>query len=379
MDKKQKFFACVMGFAVSAGIGAGATYLANYKKIEFMNRHSGLFEAEKFAKETIELPLPEHNKDSEIKAYFDLYGDKYTIYNPNEDILSIKSILEDINDSSCAKLGGYRIRFNENDEPYFSMVEEDSPAGKSGIKAGDIIKNINDFDLAEPRHVKRLNGEDGEPVKLILQRGDKEVTVNYTRHTDLNKDVPAVIDMYGDTLYANINAIDEIFLTLLDDAPKFDSVIFDLRQNPGGNPEIAVSIADRFIGASETVLHSYSGVDEVLETQDELEYEVPIVVLVDGQTASAAEILAALLKQYGDAELVGMNTFGKGLYQYTAFINGNPLIYTDGYCTVGDWENYQGVGIKPDVEIDMSPDHINTDKDIQLEKALEIIKGKVKS
>lgn len=376
MDKKQNFFAYILAFIVSAGVGAGSVYLANYKKINFMNRHAGFLEAEDFVNETLEIPLPESNVDNELTAYFKLYGDKYTRYGSEEDYFSKQYILGEINDSTCAKLGGYRVQFNENDEPYFSAVTEGMPAAESGIMAGDIIKNIDDFDLTECRHINRLNGDDGATAKLIIDRNGEEISISYTRHADMSAERTAVTEMYGSTLYADLNEVDGYFETLLESAEDFDSIIFDLRQNGGGNPENAVGIADPFIGESETVFHSYNGSEDVLKTSSEIKYDVPIVVLIDEKTASAAEILTALLKQYGDAELVGMNTLGKGIYQYTATINGNPLIYTDGYYTVGDWECYQDVGINPDVEIDMDPEYIGTDKDIQLEKALEIIKEK---
>ena len=129
-----------------------------------------------------------------------------------------------------------------------------------------------------------------------------------------------------------------------------------------------------FIGESQTVLQAQSELDEIYETNDEILYDVPIAVLINENTASAAEILTALLKQYGDATLVGMNTFGKGVYQNKGIFYGNSVRYTEGYYTVGDWEDYHGKGIKPDVEIDMDSDYIGTDKDIQLEKALELAK-----
>ena len=378
MEKKQRFFACVLGFVVSAGLGAGGMYLANFRKIDFMNRHTGFLQGEKFAKETLEIPLPESDKDNELTAYFGLYGDKYTRYGREDDVFSEKYILGEVNGSSCAELGGYRVNFNENEEPYFSAVVDGLPADKSGIKVGDIIKNINDFDLEEPRHVKRLNIKDGDPIKLILERDGQEIQINYTCHTDMTAEGYTTLEMYGNTLYASISSFDSDFLKQLEDAPEFDSIIIDLRQNGGGNPNTAINFANPFIGVSETVLHSYNGDTQTLKTDGDVKYDVPIVVLIDEKTASAAEILTALLKQYGNAELVGMNTLGKGIFQSSAFINQNTLIYTEGYYTVGDWECYQGIGIKPDVEIDMSPKYIGTDKDIQLEKAFEVIKDKVR-
>lgn len=378
MDRKEKTFKSIVGIMISMGIGAGAMYLANYKKLDFMNRYPEFLEADEFVKETLLIDVPEKPDIKTIaEAYFKLYGDKYTFVEGKEDTDTIEYARDKVNNSATAKKSGFRVQFNENGQPYFSAVVEGLPADKQGIKVGDIIKNVDDFEVTEYKHAVRLVGKEHEVAKLIIERDGKEISMDFVRSSDDSEMTGIASQMYEDTLYVKVENISQEMLALFKKAVSensFNSIIIDLRGNGGGYTEVAVGIADMFIGESQTVLQAQSELDEIYETNDEILYDVPITVLINENTASAAEILTALLKQYGDATLVGMNTFGKGVYQNKGIFYGNSVRYTEGYYTVGDWEDYHGKGIKPDVEIDMDSDYIGTDKDIQLEKALELAK-----
>jgi carboxyl-terminal processing protease len=148
-----------------------------------------------------------------------------------------------------------------------------------------------------------------------------------------------------------------------------------LRNNPGGEISVALSSADPFINKAEVRTRQFDGAVSSQETNDGVDYDVPIVLLVNENTASSAEIFTALLKQYADTTIIGTNTFGKGIYQNYAVFKGNYLQYTAGYTEVGDWETYNEKGIAPDIEIAMDYDEniIGTDEDIQLQKAIEIL------
>lgn len=380
MDKKQMFFACTLGVMVSMGIGAGGVYLANYKKLDFMNRYSEMINVEKFMEETLEVEKPPcDNEETIINAYLALYGDKYTKYEGKTDILSKEFLTKETNESSVALGSGFEIAFGDDDRPYFSNVTEGMTADMQGIKEGDIIKSIDGNVVAEYSDIKKIRGEDGSTVKLIVERNGSDIEIDFVRACNTLAASKIERKMYGNTLYLKLGEIGQFMADPLVealDAEPFDSLVLDLRDNAGGVTSISIGIADLFISEGEVVLHSESSEGEVIPIDEETFYDVPIVILVNENTASAAEILTALLKQYGDAELVGVNTFGKGVYQIQAMYKGGNLTYTDGYYTVGDWENYDGVGIKPDVEIVMDSSLIGTDDDIQLEKALEIIKEK---
>lgn len=378
MEKNTKKLISILKILVPMCVGAGTVYLANYKKIDFMNRYPQFLKADKFVKETLEIAPPENIDDKTVgKAYFALYGDKYTLMEESVDPNSVKYALDTVNDSSTAKKSGFKIQFNEKEEPYFSAIVSGMPADKQGIKVGDIIKNVDDFEVTEYKHAIRLLGDDGETAKIIIERDGKEIAMDFVRCSDEEISTGVESEMYGDTLYVSLDSVSseivEPFKETVANAD-FDSIIIDLRNNGGGYAEKAVDIADLFIGESQTVLYAQNGEKSVYTTTADGEYNVPIVVLINEKTASAAEIFTALLKQYGDAKLVGMNTFGKGIYQNKAIFAGGSVKYTDGYYTVGDWECYQGIGIKPDYEIDMDSDYIGEINDIQLQFAVNLLK-----
>lgn len=379
-NKNDKGFKTIVGIMISMGVGAGAMYLANYKQIEFMKRYPVLLEADEYARDTLLIEPPQNPDTHTVSdAYFALYGDKYTFVEDKADIESTEYALNKVNNSSTAKESGFRVQFNEEGKPYFSAIVEGLPADKQGLEVGDVIKNIDDLEVTEYKHAVRLVGKDGEKAKLIIQRDGKEISMDFIRCADNEKMDGVSCKKYGDTLYVSLadfySERIEPFKKVLSEN-KFDSVIIDLRENGGGYTQVAVEIADMFIGESKTVLtaHSNEGDDEIYETDKEIIYNVPVVVLVNEKTASAAEIMTSLMKQYGDVTLVGMKTFGKGIYQNIGFFKGESVRYTDGYYTVGDWENYHGKGITPDVVIDMDSQYIGTDKDVQLEKAIELLK-----
>lgn len=378
MDKKEKSLKSIICIMISMSIGAGATYFANYRKIDFMNRYPEFLEVDDYARNELEIKPPENPDDTVVAdAYFRLYDDKYTYIEESLSPHSAEYGLQKVNNSTTAKESGFKIKFNEKKQPYFSAVVKDMPADRQGIMVGDVVKKIDDYELTDYNHAVRLTGENGKKLNLLIERDGKEMEIDFTLSADDELISSVHSQMYGNTLYISVDSISgEAFASFEEkiSASSFDSLILDLRNNGGGYTDSAISIADLFIGSSTTILYAQNGEEEKYQTTDDITYDVPIVVLVNEKTASAAESLSALLKQYGDATLVGVNTFGKGIYQSRAFFNGESVRYTEGYYTVGDWECYNGKGIKPDVEVDMDSDYIGTDKDVQLEKALELLK-----
>ena len=148
--KNKKIFLLLLGFVCSAGLGAGGTYLANYKKISFMDRYPLLTELDDFAKNDLEMTPPKNvADDAVIDAYFRLYDDKYTVFIPVDDTETIEYAVDNVNNSVTAKDSGFKVKFNENEEPYFSSVVLGLPADKQGIKVGDIIKKIDGKEISK--------------------------------------------------------------------------------------------------------------------------------------------------------------------------------------------------------------------------------------
>ncbi len=374
-DKKNTKFICSL--VLSAVLGAGVTYLANKEKIDFMNRHPAILETKKFAEENLLIGTPEHNETAEINAFLALYGDKYTSYEPKVDIFSEDYIKKTINTSELAIGSGFRVNFDNSGKLVFSYIQENGNAYKGGIRANDVVKSIDGADILEFKDAKKLLGEDGTTVNLVVERDSKEMKIEFVRVCNSLEANGITTEKYGDTLYMKFDRIGDYILEPAEKAlseNKFDSLIIDLRNNPGGSIDIGVRFVDWFIDEAHLEHHSKSGDDMTTSTTDGIIYDIPIVVLANEETISAAEMVTAFLKQYADTTIVGMKTFGKGIYQQTGLFKGGTLTYTDGYVTVGDWECYHGIGIEPDVEIPMDSALIGTENDIQLEKALELVK-----
>lgn len=378
MDKKKKFFAVVVGVMVSAGLGAGGTYLANYKKIDFMNRYPELLEIENFAKETLEIGSPENvSQEDAVNAYLSMYGDKYTRYTAKPDIHSKEYVTEETNNSPIAVDMGFEIAFNKEDELYFSKVDLTGKAAEQGIRAGDIIKSIDGETIDEYKTAKQIRGKSGTIVKLLIERDGDEMEVDFLRDVEDKIAVGVEAEMYGDTLLITYSEMTEGSINAIQTALKeneFKSLIIDLRENKGGFTTYPIQIADMFIDKADVKKISKSGTVSIESTADGVEYDVPIYLLVNENTASSAEILTSLLKQYADATIIGTTTFGKGIYQGYAMYKGGNLTYTDGEVYVGEWDCYHGEGIAPDVEVYMDSNCIGTEYDVQLEKALELVK-----
>ena len=185
----------------------------------------------------------------------------------------------------------------------------------------------------------------------------------------------------GNVLYVKINGFvwgtNLSFGSKTDDLmPKARAVIIDLRGNLGGDITEAQNISDRFLKTG--VIHCFidNADDYDFEMSDSgNEIDLPVVILVNGETASASEMMTALFMQnYDNVTVIGTTTYGKGVFQDEKELsNGGILRFTNGYYTVGDWECYQDVGIEPDITLEMDESLIGTLSDTQLKKALEIL------
>ena len=372
MDWKVPF---VWGCAFSLAAGAFVNYLANKKKIDFANAYPIVIETQEFMGDT-DAPEINATEKNQINAYLALYGDKYT-FAKDSDVESEEFITRYVNESATALGCGFQIEFRGEGELYFSDVEPDMPAALSGIMRGDKVVSVDGVKISDYVSAKELLGKEGTTVVLQLERDGQIIGLSFDRVSDKLAASGLSYKMYGDTLYVQHTSFSKNALTGFKEileSSEFDSLIIDLRGNGGGNTSEAVSTADLFVPAGKQVTsYHYNGSVDALATSDEPTYTVPIVLLVNGDTASSAEIFTGLLKQYSDTTIVGETTFGKGIFQEYGTLRGCSVQFTAGYYTVGDWKCYHGYGIEPDVEVKMETGLIGTELDTQLEKALEII------
>lgn len=380
--KKKIAVLAVACLLLGAGIGSGGMAFKYRDELKFAEKFKILAETDKFMTEKkAKMNRADEMDELVVNGYLSAY-DKYSYF-------YIDSVMRNrmnlTNGSPSLISCGYQVDLNEDGMLYISYVEPESAAEQQGLCEGDIILKINENDLINgvEGHVKELMGKDGTMMTLKILRGTEEKTIEFRRvilKENNTRGLTAEI-IEDDILYISISSIgfdldmtfNEKAVPLVKDAR---GIILDLRNNPGGGSGAAVEVADRFIGESESVDYYYTGETTSESTNDsESDIKLPVVVLCNEKTASAAEVLLALLMQYGEnVKSVGMKTVGKGVFQEDDVIGSNGVIhYTAGYYTVGEWECYNGKGIEPDITVEMDAALIGTDEDIQLQKAIELL------
>ena len=263
---------------------------------------------------------------------------------------------------------------------------EGSPAEAAGLQPGDQILAI-DGETTSGESVSSLvyvvRGEAGTDVTLTVRRDDEEMDITVTRavidlqevRSELLDDGVGYVRLTTFTARATDMVRDAISGLLDQGATRF---VLDLRGNPGGYIDAARGIASQFIPANELLFTVESGedvqewraIDGLLQSD-----EVPVVVLIDGGSASASEIVAAAIQEHGRATLVGEATFGKNTVQiWNDLPNGGGLRLTTDRWFTPEHNSVAPDGVQPDVEV-AGPEDPASDEDPQLDRALELLGG----
>ena len=317
-----------------------------------------------------------------VKGMLDSLGDKYTTYIDAE---TFNGFMEQVS----GEVYGIGIYTAEDEDGQFVILSpmKDSPAEQAGIKAGDIIKAIDGkstenmtLDMA----VSLMRGRPDTSVDITVSRDGAEETFSVKRFKlgSIKTVTGMILDEQPDIAYVHINEFsvqtgkefaEEINALLKEN---FRGLILDLRNNGGGEVNAAVDVARVFV-PSGPIVHVVSGNGKVdTKNATEAQLEIPLVVLVNGNTASASEILSGALKESGVATLVGTQTFGKGLVQGVyLFSDGTAMKITEAKYLTPKQNDINGVGITPDVIVDLPED---AQVDTQLEKAIEILNQKMR-
>ncbi len=250
--------------------------------------------------------------------------DPYTNYIPAEDMAAYKTMTT----GEYGGIGAYISKLQ--DKIVISMPNEGFPADQAGLKIGDELLKIDDTEVSgmNTNEVsKLLKGKPGTPVTLTVKRQDKVLTFELTRAKIVIDNVP-YYGMVSDNIgYIQLTeftteAAAEVRKALLALKKQGASgIIFDLRDNPGGILQEAVDICNLFIPKGQVVVETKGKTpnwNKVYKTvKNPIDTEIPIVVLTNGNSASAAEIVSGTLQDYDRAVLLGRKTFGKGLVQST--------------------------------------------------------------
>ena len=321
-------------------------------------------------------------KEGAISGYVSGLGDEYTEYIPASEM---EKFTENIK-GSFVGIGIYMVADEKNDQIIVYYPIPNSPADKAGIKSGDIIKSVdgveygyNDFDII----ASKIKGEEGTEVTLVIERDGKEMTFKIKREKiDLNPITSKIINK--NIGYIKLPSFDEgssgDFKEKVDDlvSQGATSLIIDLRNNGGGIVDESTTIANYFLDKGKTIMTTKDkdGNEEVTKAEKDKEYSMPIVVLVNENSASASEILTGALKDNERATIVGDTTYGKGVIQTVLTLSdGSGLkITTAEYFTPSGTEIHKK-GITPDVEVKL-PDSVTNiysvkeNDDTQLQKAI---------
>ncbi len=340
---------------------------------------------EKFVTSSTTVSLtPEEKIQGAISGLVKSYGDPYTIYLPPADASMFE---EDISGNFSGI--GMEVGIRDDVVTVIAPLPK-SPAEKAGLIAQDTIVRINDVStegMNTDEAVRLIRGEKGTEVKLtIFRKGEQEF-----RDISIVRDTISIptskTDVRGDAFIISLysfNALSEAEMqnalrTFVKSGKK--KLILDLRGNPGGYLQSAVAIASYFLPIGETIVRESFGNGEKEEVYRSSGRELgkfapeKFVVLVDGGSASASEILAGALQEHGVAKIVGAQTFGKGSVQELIKLDDGSSLKV----TIARWLTPKGVsisegGLTPDIVVDRTPDDRLNDKDPQMDSALEYLK-----
>lgn len=323
--------------------------------------------------------------DGIFKGMVESLGDPYSEYYSKEEL---ESLYQD-SFGVYYGVGAYVSLDTATGLAKVSGIIADSPAEEADLRAEDIIYKVDDVDvtgMSLQETVSLIKGDENTTVKLTLIRDGKEIEKEVTRR---KVESPTVkFEMLDDGMaYIQITEFDTVTVDQFTEAMAMargndmKGLILDLRSNPGGNLSSVVSIAKQMLPKGLIVYtEDRDGNREEYSCDGSKELDVPMVVLVNGNSASASEILAGAIKDYGIGTLVGTTTFGKGIVQ-------RPIELSDGSAvklTISSYYtpngiNIHGIGIEPDVECEFDSERYYSDKayDNQLEKAKEVLLQKM--
>ena len=311
--------------------------------------------------------------DGILKGYISGLGDKYSKYLSEEEYLTEQN-------EGAGQLVGLGLTLTEDESGYIRIAGmiQDSPVTEAGLMVGDIITLIDGVSVLSvgfDESVEAMRGTEGSEIRLTVRRGGVDKDYTFTRRSIEEISVTGemiseyvgyikVTDFKKNTPQQFMNALERLT------SNGVRALIFDVRDNGGGIvpslsecldpllPEGVIATAEYKDGHSETIVYS-----------DETMLDIPMVVLVNKNTASAAELFAASLRDFASAYLIGEKTYGKGVMQETTEFNKNgAVILTVARYKTSLSDCYDGVGIAPDLTLANE----DPETDDQKNKAVEI-------
>ncbi len=372
-------------------------YFSNFYREKYNTQPSasgnGVFTAEEMARfeEVYGLVKDEYIGDIDreemvlnaLRGYAAGVGDIYTAYMTAEELAGF--VDGDYGDKAGV---GIRVYMDEESEGInVFYVFPDAPADKAGMKPGDVIVKVDDLEVTFENYqtsVDMVAGKvgttvtltvdrDGELIVMPIVRGNFTVSSVEYRMIEGNIGYVRIDGLASDTAKAFKSAVEDL------DQKGAESYVFDVREDSGGYLSSIVEVLDMLLPEGPIVRWELNdGTVKQEDSDKEQLIKAPFAVLINGNTASAAELFAAALKDYDLAVLVGETTYGKGVMQtlYT-LKNGDCLKVTTSKYLPPFSENYNGVGVVPDIEVSLPDDKlyfmVSEEEDVQLQAAIKAL------
>lgn len=327
-------------------------------------------------------------QDGIIKGYMEGLDDPYSVYYTAEEYAEFMQDTE-------GEYVGVGVQVSQNaDTKVITVVKVfDGPAKEAGVEANDIITKVNGEDISDQdidTVVDKIRGEEGTEVTITIYRSADAKEHEYTmpRQTVENPTVEyemldnnigyiAVSSFYEVTAEQYISAVEDL------ESQGMEGLIVDLRDNGGGLLDIAVEMLDYMLPAGKIVYteDKDGNVTSEYNSDDEHQFTKPLALLVNGYSASASEIFAGAIKDYGIGTLIGENTYGKGIVQRMFPLeDGSAIKLTIAKYFTPNGNDIHEVGIKPDMEIELDVTAYREsegEQDNQLQAAIDNILEKL--
>ena len=309
-----------------------------------------------------------------LKGYVQGIDDKYSRYLTEEEYLTEQN-------ENSGTLVGLGLTLAEDESGYIRISEilSSSPAADLGIMQDDLIIKIDGLDVKEMGFIEAANnmkGTEGSAIALTIRRNGKDTDYKFTRRAIVINSIES--EMLGSLIgYIKINSFKENtpeqFINALErlTANGANSIIFDVRGNSGGLVSALEQCLDPLLPEGIIATSEYKdGHSETLVYSEASELNMPMAILVDKHTASAAELFAASLRDFGKASVVGEQTYGKGVMQDIIELDdGGAVVLTVAKYRTAVSECYDGIGITPDYPVENG----NDGTDMQYNKAVEVL------
>ncbi len=318
-------------------------------------------------------------KDNIYKAYLSSYGDKYTMYDTADEYKALK-------ESTNGKFYGIGAVCQLSGEGGVLLVDVyDNGAGyQAGLRSGDRVVNVDGRDITDMElssAVALIKGDKGTSVTLEVIRGTERLTFSAVRDAVEAKTVSYTL-LDNNIGYLSISQFEEVttkqFKAAVEDLQSqgMKGLVIDIRNNPGGLLDTVVGMLKYMLPDGLIVYtEDKQGNRKEYKGQDNDEFNLPLAVLVNGNSASASEIFAGAIQDYGKGTIIGTQTYGKGIVQTVKpLTDGSAIKFTIAKYFTPKGQDIHGKGVTPDMVVEYDTD---ADVDTQLDAAIKNVEAQI--